>query len=267
MTLGLPRPGKGLMWVMGVLLFVWVSFAVAINFVGLSREAFFLFAGNTQAILRGEVWRLLTAGFLHQSWGNGSVQQILFALMGLYFLAPSLEERWGVRRMVAFLIGSSIFGFTAQFAAEWLLPDRLAGAIGQAYWFGSFGAIEAVAVAWALSNRGQSVRLFFVLPVSSTGLLLFIVGVSVLRIIGDDKPLEGAVTPFGGMLAGYLFGAGTPTPARRVLLKLRYSWLQRRAARYRGSRPRLTVIEGKRKGPDGGPTRGRKPPTDKRFLN
>ena len=36
------------------------------------------------------------------------------------------------------------------------------------------------------------------------------------------------------MLAGYLFGAGNPTPARRMLLKLRYLWIAQRAAKYQG---------------------------------
>jgi hypothetical protein len=140
----------------------------------------------------------------------------------------------------------------------------MGAALGQSYWFGSMGALEAIAVAWALSNRGQTARLFFVLPVSATGLLLFVIGFSVLMVLLGDKPREGLVTPFGGMLAGYLFGAGNPTPARRAWLKVRYFWIARRAAKYqaKGAAPHLRVIEG------GETTEARKrPPTDKRFLN
>ena len=116
-------------------------------------------------------------------------------------------------------------------------------------------------MAWALSNRGQTVRLFFVLPVTSTGLLIFIVGMSVLYVIGNASLHEGVITPFGGMLAGYLFGAGNPTPARRWLLKARYFFMARRASKIRGKQPKLRIIEG------GESQLGRKPPTDKRFLN
>jgi hypothetical protein len=164
--------------------------------------------------------------------------------------------------MILFLIASSLMGFTAQLAAEVLLPGSLAASVGQQYWFGSMGAVEAIAVAWALSNRGQTVRLFFVLPVTATGLLIFVVGMSVLLLLAGGKPHEGVITPFGGMLAGYLFGAGNPTPARRLLLKARYLWIARRAARMRSSQPRLRVIEGGET-----PQARRKPPTDKRFLN
>jgi hypothetical protein len=146
--------------------------------------------------------------------------------------------------------------------AEAILPRTLSTALGQPAWFGSMGVIEAIAVAWALSNRGQTVRLFFVLPVTATGLLIFVIGFSVLMVFAGEKPHEGLVTPFGGMLAGYLFGAGNPTPVRRLLLKLRYLWIARRAAKYRSSQPRLRVIEG-----GDAPHSRRKPPSDKRFLN
>ena len=109
---------------------------------------------------------------------------------------------------------------------------RGAGRGGRSYWFGSMGAVEAVAVAWALSNRDQTVR--------SCSSCRSPAPASCVRhwiqravLIAGQIPHEGMVTPFGGMLAGYLFGAGNPTPARRLLLKLRYLWIARRAAKYR----------------------------------
>jgi membrane associated rhomboid family serine protease len=261
-SMGLPRPGKALLWVMGVLLSISIMFAVGINYGGLDERAFLFFTGNTKAILEGQVWRLFTAGLMHTPSGPGAVWHILFTLLGLYFLAPTLEARWGGRRMILFLIASSVMGFSAQFAAEALLPHAIVARIGQPYWFGTFGAIEAIAVAWALSNRGQTIRLLFLFPVTATGLLVFVIGLSVLMVLFGDHRSEGLVTPFGGMLAGYLFGAGDPTPVRRLWLKLRYRMIARRAAKYqaRGSGAHLRVIEG-------GEPESRRPPTDKRFLN
>lgn len=257
--MGLPRPGKTLLWLMGALLAIWIMFAVAINWAHVDPRAFELFAGNTRAIFHGEIWRLATAPFLH---APNSIEHILYVLMGLYFLGPSLEARWGARRTILFLIGAALMGFGTQMAAEILLPRSLADGIRQEYWFGAMGVVEAIAVAWALSNRHQTVRLFFVLPVSGTGLLVFVIGVSLLAAFAGRKPSEGLMTTFGGMLAGYLFGAGDPTPARRWYLKLRYRWIARRAAKFKTSQPRLRVIEG------GEPSGSRrKPPTDKRFLN
>jgi membrane associated rhomboid family serine protease len=256
-TLGMPRLGKTMLWAMGVLLFFWIAFGVAINYAGLDQRAFLLLAGNTPAILRGEVWRLLSAGLIHQPTGGEGVSHIVMVLLGLYFLGAPLEERWGSKRFAMFLVGSTVFGFATQVVAEALFPQ-----IRQEYWFGAIGAVEAVAVAWALSSRGQVVQLFFVLPVSATGLLVFVIGVSVLGVIARSNSAEGMVTPFGGMLAGYLFGAGRPPPARRVLLKLRYLLLAARASSYRRSHPDLRVIPG---GEGSGPRP--KSDVDKRWLN
>src|SRR4051794_16985495 len=104
-----PMPGKALRWVMGVLLAVWVLFAVGINYGGLDLSTFLAFTGNRDAILHGEIWRLLTAGLLHLPTGNGSVSHIAYALFGLFFLAPTLEASWGGRRMVGFLVLTSVF--------------------------------------------------------------------------------------------------------------------------------------------------------------
>jgi membrane associated rhomboid family serine protease len=260
-TAGLPRPGKALLSVMGVLLSIWVVLAILVNY-GHVEEGFLLFAGNTKAILAGEVWRFFTAGLVNDPVGGHGVSHILTVLLGLYFLGPTLEARWGPRRTVMFLIGAVLTGFACQFVVEAISPRAVSSALGQPYWFGSMATVEAIAIAWALSNRGQTVRLYFVLPVSSNGLLIFVIGISVLYVIGGAKPAEGLVTPFGGMLAGYLFGAGNPTPARRALLKLRYRWIARRAGKARGAQPRLRVIEGGET-----PEPRRKPPTDKRFLN
>jgi membrane associated rhomboid family serine protease len=248
---------------MGGLLSIWIMFAVAINYGGLDANAFLLFAGNTKAILHGEIWRLFTAGLMHLPAGPGAVSHILYALLGLYFLAPTLETRWGPKRTLLFLLGASVMGFAAQMAADDPSTFGFGGA-RSAVLVQFDGCRRAIAVAWALSNRGQTVRLFFVLPVTATGLLIFVIGFSVLLVLAGDKPHEGLVTPFGGMLAGYLFGAGTPTPARRILLKLRYRWIARRAGKYRGKGPasHLRVIEGGET-----PESRRGPPTDKRFLN
>jgi membrane associated rhomboid family serine protease len=260
-TMGLPRPGKALLAVMGVLLAIWVMFAVGINYGGLPESAFLFLVGSTDAVLHGQVWRLFTAGLMHLPSGDHAVSHIVSVLLGLYFLAPTLEARWGGTRMIFFLLVSCVMGYLFQLAAE-AITGR---ALGMGLWFGAMPAVEAIAVAWALSYRGQMVSLFFVLPVTGTGLLVFVIGVSVLYVLAAGKPPSGLISPFGGMFAGYLFGAGNPTPARRLLLKLRYVWIARRAEKYRGKRKvaasHLRVIEG------GEPEERRKPPTDKRFLN
>jgi membrane associated rhomboid family serine protease len=227
---------------------IWLMFAVALNWAGASGEVFLLFCGSTERILKGEVWRLLTAPWMHVP--SGSIGHILTAIIGLLFLAPSLEQRWGGARFLRFFFASSLIAYAFQILCDVVLPASISQKLVPEYWFGSIPAIEAIAIAWALSFRGQTVRLWFALPVTSTGLIVFIGAVSVLRIIAGESAPEGLLSPIGGMLAGWLIGGGTPSPLRKAYLRLRLAQLDREASQ--GARERkarreassLRVLEG-----------------------
>ncbi|MEZ4224976.1 MAG: rhomboid family intramembrane serine protease [Polyangiaceae bacterium] len=255
----LPKPGRALKGLMLALFSIWLSFALALNWANVPQETFLLFAGSTQRILEGQIWRLFTAPLLHAPTVGG----IVMVLFGLYFLTPTLEERWGGKRTLWFLGISSVFAYVFQSLLELALGPTLGARLVGEYWLSAVPAIEAIAIAWALTFRGQTVRLFFILPVTSRGLILFVVGMSVLYVITLERPMCGLLSPFGGMIAGYLFGGGTPSPARRAWLSLRLARLEREAARERHSRRRrveksgLSVIHGgkddddDKPGPDG----------------
>ncbi|EYF05266.1 rhomboid family protein [Chondromyces apiculatus DSM 436] len=235
---------------------LWVMFAIGLNFAGVSQAVWTPFEGNVDKILSGQIWRLVTAPMLHSvrdPW------HFLSTVLGLYFLGTPLEERWGSRRMLAFLFASAAFASAAQVLVGTLIPH-----IAQPVFYGGLGMVEAVAVAWALAHRNASVRLFFVLPVSGTMLLVFVFVMSVLNVIALRAPQEGLITPFGGMLAGWLFGDFSPV--RRYYLKLRFKQLQGQSEALRRlptsssrgrSGPPLRVLPGGQKSP----------PKDKRWLN
>jgi membrane associated rhomboid family serine protease len=259
--LGFVRPGPALTAVMVALGAIWLMFAVAVNWGGASEELFLLFCGNTERILHGEIWRLFTAPLMHLP--SGTLSHILFAILGLFFLAPSLEQRWGGARTLRFLFFSGLVAYGFQMLLALVLPASIAHRLVGEYWFGAFPVLEAVAVAWALSFQGQTVRLWFVLPVSSTGMVVFIGAMSVLRVVAAATGPEGLLSPFGGMLAGWLLGGGTPSPLRRAYLRLRLAQLDReaatgsRAAAQRRKDSPLRVIEGGRAPePPGGDKRG-----------
>jgi membrane associated rhomboid family serine protease len=261
MQLGLPRPGKAMIGLMLAITAIWLMFAVGLNWGGASMSVFQLFTGNTPAILHGEVWRLFTAPLLHNPddfWDPvGSV-------IGLYFLGTRLEETWGTGRFLRFVALSAIGGYAAQMLVQLLLPASVGARLVPDHWFGLAPAIAAVAIAWALTFRGQIVQLFFVLPVTSGVLIASVIGFAVLRVIIAKTQPEGLLAPFGGMLLGWLLGGGTPSPLRKAWLKLRLAQLESKGARAGGPRkPRrnpggLRVIPGGRadddddgKGPDG----------------
>lgn len=231
----LPKPGKVLTSVMIGLFGIWLMFAMAINWGGASARLFALFCGNQQAILEGQVWRLFTAALMHEP--RGDLGHILWALVGLYFLSPSLEQRFGGARFARFLAGSAVLSYGIQFVLLLILPasigERL---VGNEYWYGSFPVIEAIAIAWALNFRGQQIRLFFVIPASSKVLIWLVIGLSVLRTIALSQTPEGLLSPFGGMFAGWFLGGSTPSPLRRLYLQWKLARLEKETKSSRDER-------------------------------
>lgn len=247
------------------LLAIWIAFAVSINWGGGGDGVFKFLAGSTDKVLHGEVWRLFTAPLLHLPQGDAAVSHMLMTQLGLFFLAPSLEKKWGGKKLIAFLLGAAVTGFVFQMIVESALSlaaPSVAARFGQDYWIGAVGAVEAVAIAWALSFRGQNVMLMFVLPVSTRVLVIFVVGLSVARLLVGGAAPEGLFSPFGAMLFGWLVG-GDPSPLQRWMLKRKLRSLteqKRKVQTGRGIPPHLRVIEGSRRS-------DADPPTDKRWLN
>jgi membrane associated rhomboid family serine protease len=262
-SLGLPRPGRALRGVLLGLLAIWLAFAVGLNWGGASPAIFELLCGNTQKILHGEIWRLFTAPLLHVP--SGTIGHILFTLLGLYFLSPSLEREWGPKRFLKFLGGSAVFAYAFQMALELALPATVGEKLVPSAWFGAGAVVSAVSIAWALTFRGRTINLMFVIPVTTRGLLIFVVLMNVMYLIAQVAAPEGLLAPFGGMLAGWLFGSGSPSPLRRAWLKLRLAQLDAEARREADARKRrvaksgLQVLEGGR-GRDSDDDEGKKPP-------
>jgi hypothetical protein len=132
--------------------------------------------------------------------------------------------------------------------------------------------VDAIAIAWALSFKGRTVHLFFVLPISSRGLLLFVIGMNILMVIAGALNLAGHIALFAGMGAGWLLGGGTPSPARRFFLKMKLAQLkadERRVAderRERVKKSNLRIIHGGREDDeDSAPDQDRGP--DGKWLN
>ena len=212
-----------------VITVLWVGLALAVNWANVGISVVQFLAGSTPGVFRGELWRLFTAPLMHDLQHP---THLVTTLLGLYFLAPTLESDWGPRRMVLFIMGSGALAFVFQVVGSELVPS-----IGSRLWYGGLGFVEAIAVAWALQNRHAQVRLFFLLPVSAMTMLAFIFLLSVAHVIAkNDHTPEGLITPFGGMLAGYLFC--DRSPLRRLYLKWRLNRIQAETAQIRSNRHR-----------------------------
>jgi rhomboid protease GluP len=97
----------------------------------------FAFGGKLRAaILLGQWWRLITAGFLH-----GGLFHILMNMWVLLDLGRQVEEVYGARRFITLYFASTVFGFMAStFWSENLSIGASAGV------FGLIGAMIALGV-------------------------------------------------------------------------------------------------------------------------
>jgi membrane associated rhomboid family serine protease len=242
-TFAYRKPSKPLLWLMVALGCLWVMFAVSINWAGAGKDIFTLLAGDSRAVLGGQVWRLLTASLLHRP---DSPWHALVVIMLLFFFAPALEERWGIKRLFLFLAGSSVFAYLIESVGYLLLPD-----VANRQWYGGMVIADAATVAWAFSARNQIVRLFFVLPMRPLVMVGLLAVFHILLVIARSPYPEGMFAPFGAMAAGYLFCDSSPL--RRYYLKIKLARLQSeveslrknpKKRRRRSGGPDLRVIPG-----------------------
>ncbi|MBV9948297.1 MAG: rhomboid family intramembrane serine protease [Myxococcales bacterium] len=272
MSLALPKPGRALSAILVAMALLGVFNAFLATWVPGGERVFLALACEPDRALT-HPWQLLTSGLLTdpQHWSH-----LLFSLVGLYFLSPPLERRWGSLRFAAFLAGAVVLGNLATIAAFSLVPADAQTRFHPPLVFGPSAAIAAVAVAWSREYHDGAVNLFFVLPVRGKTLLWLTIGFCVLDLIYPAGLTEGVVAPFGGVVAGLLF-AGSPSLARSAWLHLRLAFLRRRASslrvedivssnpkrRSRSGAPPLRVVSG---GIDD-VLKKRTPPKDKRYLN
>jgi len=239
-----PKPGKataGLMISIGV---IWLLFAIGINWVGAGADVFSYLAGDTRAVLGGQIWRLVSANLITAFKSPGHP---LMVCLLLYFFATPMEELWGSRRLLMFLLGSGAMAFSVQVLVDLLIPQLAVNT-----WYGGMCMAEACAVAWAFANRKQTVYLFFVLPIKPMWMVGFLVAWAILNnIIAANPDPEGTIAPLASFVVGWLLcDVG---PLRRLYLKVKLRRLQSEVSsltrrRQRSSRrkngPDLRVIKG-----------------------
>lgn len=273
-----PRPGRVMKIVLAVIAVSAIGGAIVVNWApggAAGAELFRLLAYEPRAPL-SKPWSILTSGLLTLPEGIGHA---LWSLLGLYFLTPDLEKRWGGARLVRFLLTAVVIGNVAVTLGAHLLPAK--GVFNPALTFGPMAAITATVIAWSKENAHRQIRFMFFLPMSGKTLYWLTIALAVLALVFAQDTPEGALALFGGIATGILF-AGTPSPVRALWLRLRLGSLRRRAKggitvtdllgdnpprgrspKRGGKSPPLRVLQG---GLDDD-ARSPKPPKDKRYLN
>ncbi len=219
-----------------------------------------------------KVWTFLTSGVVMFTFSHA-----LWSLVGLYFFTPDLEKSWGGARLLRFLAVSVMVGNALVLIVDRLAPPGIA-LFHPTLALGPMAMVGATTVAWAKENSHRQIRFMFFLPMSGRTLYWVTIGLAALMVVFAELMPEGVVAPFGGIAVGMLM-SGSPSPLRRLWLRLRLGALRRRGAsltvedvlagsdrprpaKRRGSPPLRVVPGGLEED-----LKNRKPPKDKRYLN
>jgi membrane associated rhomboid family serine protease len=271
-SLAFPKPGRALWIVLIAMTACGIFTAFLRTWVPGGGLAFDLLAYNPDHTLPG-VWRLLTSGVLTSP---EKYSHLVFSLLGLYFLGAPLEKKWGTWRFARFLALAILVGNLAVLAVSLVAPESAQERFHPGMVYGPMAAITAVAVAWSREYAQSTVNLMFFVPIRGKWLFWITVGFCVLDLIYPSGIPEGVVAPFGGVVAGLLWG-GTPSLARTAWLHVKLAVLRRRSSsirvedvlsskpkrRPRAGAPPLRVVPGGLEEV----LKKRTPPKDKRYLN
>jgi len=147
-----------------------------------------------EAVLHGQVWRLLTYAFLH-----AGIWHILWNMLFLWWFGHEMEELYGPREFLIFYLVAAFLGGVA--FTIWAVSRPL-GLVTSCV--GASGAVTAVMVLYAFHYPTRVIRLWWFLPIPIWLFVLFQVGQDVYTW-ATNTPTQTAVTVH---LAGAAFGFG-----------------------------------------------------------
>jgi membrane associated rhomboid family serine protease len=152
---------------------------------------FSVFPYSLGAIL--QVWRLITYQFLH-----GNIMHILFNMLGLFFLGPTLEQHWGSKRFLIFYLSCGVAG-----ALFYILLVAV-GSLQPLPMIGASGAILGMLAACAILFPHFVVFLIvFPVPIRTAAVILTLVYLA--RLITVAQNAGGDAAHLAGMAAGAVY--------------------------------------------------------------
>ncbi len=157
-----------------------------------------------------EFWRFITYGFLHVG-----AMHLIFNMMGLWFFAPIVEERYGRRRflaifLVATIAGACLFLTLNALGLAWMssqgTPFALPGLLSNDIYvplIGASGGVYGIILAAAWLRPNEEVLLMYILPMKLKVLALGLIAMSVYSLISRGANAGGEAAHLGGAIAGW----------------------------------------------------------------
>jgi len=149
-------------------------------------------------VMHGQLWRLITAQYLHDPNGLG---HIFFNMLVLHFLGRPLERMWSAKKFfwvytVAGLVGNIFYVILG--SQHWLDPNLPAiGASGCIY-----GLLGIVAVLFPYAT----VYIYFLFPMRLRTAAIIFGGIAVVMVITKGKNYGGEACHLAGLAFGVWWG-------------------------------------------------------------
>jgi membrane associated rhomboid family serine protease len=180
---------------------------------------------DTDKVMSGQVWRLLTYAFLHSpdAWSH-----IIFNMIFLWWFGSDVEALYGPREFLAFYLSAAFFGGVAY--ETWAVA---AGEYSQC--LGASGAVTALLVLCACHFPHRVVYVMFMVPVPLWLFAVFNVVQDAFMFAGQFKTGVAVVVHLAGALFAFSY-----YKFQLRLLDVFSGWWGR--LKRRRSRPRLRLF-------------------------
>jgi membrane associated rhomboid family serine protease len=180
---------------------------------------------DVDGVLGGEVWRLLTYAFLHDT---SNVWHILFNMLFLWWFGSDVEDLYGPREFLTFYLTAAVVsGVSFVLAALVGLNGKVA--------LGASGAVTAVLLVCACHFPTRVIYLFMFLPVPIWLFVVFSVVQDSFGLLGGSQHGVASSAHLGGAAFGFLYYK-LHWRLTQLLPQLK-TWTRRR------SQPRLRVYQ------------------------
>ncbi|MGB7582963.1 MAG: rhomboid family intramembrane serine protease [Sedimentisphaerales bacterium] len=154
-----------------------------------------------------QLWRLITYQFLHWDFNH-----ILFNMLGLFFLGPSLERQWGSKKFLTFYLSCGVAG------GLFYILLVMTGFLSAGPMVGASGAILGVLTACAILFP-HFVVFIVIFPVPIRVAAVILMGISFFTVLSKGANAGGEACHFAGIAVGAIY---VLSDSWRTALKLRF---------------------------------------------
>lgn len=184
---------RGLMckWLIGINIVAFLVQLITVKTPDVFADLFIL---RVEDVLQGQVWRLLTYAFLHDT---SSLMHILFNMLFLWWFGSDVEDLYGPREFLAFYLVSATLGGVVFVLTNLSYPFAAC--------MGASGAVTTVLVLCALHYPTRIILVFFVLPIPIWMFVVFMVAQDMFSFLGNKQNGIAVQVHLAGALFGFLY--------------------------------------------------------------